>query len=54
MAFDRSQGENQLNVDEIQGDVLVGLQKDFEWLIGFSIADVPAFKADRSRARVHD
>jgi Dyp-type peroxidase family len=45
MAFDRSQGENQLNVDEIQGDVLVGLQKDFEWFIGFSIADVPAFKA---------
>jgi Dyp-type peroxidase family len=44
MAFDRSQGEVQLDVDEIQGDVLVGLQKDFERFIGFSICDVPAFK----------
>lgn len=45
MAFDRSTGEPQLDVDEIQGDVLVGLQKDFQWFIGFAIADVPAFKA---------
>ena len=45
MAFDRSNGEIQLDVDEIQGDVLVGLQKNFQWFIGFSIADVPAFKA---------
>lgn len=45
MAFDRSKGEPQLDVDEIQGDVLVGLQKDFQWFIGFSISDVPAFKS---------
>jgi hypothetical protein len=45
MAFDRSSGEPQLDVNEIQGDVLIGLQKDFQWFIGFSIADVTGFKS---------
>jgi len=44
MAFDRSLGENQLAVDDIQGDVLVGLQKDFQVFIGFAIADVTNFR----------
>jgi Dyp-type peroxidase family len=46
MAFDRTKGEPQLALDEIQGDVLVGLQKDFEWFIGFNIepAQLAAFK----------
>jgi len=34
-----------LDLDEIQGDVLVGLQKNFENFIFFKIVDVPAFKA---------
>jgi Dyp-type peroxidase family len=45
MAFDRSKGEPQLAVDEIQGDILIGLQKDFEWFIGFEITHVAGFKA---------
>jgi galactose oxidase len=44
MAFDRNNNENQLEVDEIQGDVLVGLQKDVESFAAFSIGDVPAFR----------
>jgi Dyp-type peroxidase family len=44
MAYDRTQGEDQLDVDQIQGDILIGLQKDFEWFVGFSIADVAAFR----------
>jgi galactose oxidase len=44
MAFDRNHGENQLDVDDIQGDILVGLQKDFEIFVGFAIADVTAFR----------
>ncbi|HWK44744.1 MAG TPA: Dyp-type peroxidase [Stellaceae bacterium] len=44
MAFDRSQGEVELDLDQVQGDVLVGLQKDFQWFIGFTIADVAKFK----------
>jgi Dyp-type peroxidase family len=44
MAYDRSKGETQLDVDQIQGDVLVGLQKDFQWFVGFTIADAVAFK----------
>ena len=44
MAFDRSKGEPELALDQIQGDVLVGLQKDVQWFVGFSIADTPAFK----------
>jgi Dyp-type peroxidase family len=34
-----------LDLHEIQGDVLVGLQKNFENFIFFKIIDVPAFKA---------
>jgi Dyp-type peroxidase family protein len=34
-----------LDLDEIQGDVLVGLQKNFENFIFFKIVNVPAFKA---------
>ena len=45
MAFDRSLGEDQLDLDQIQGDVLVGLQKDVEAFLGFHIALVPPFKA---------
>ena len=45
MAFDRFLGETQLDLDQIQGDVLVGLQKDFEVFLGFHIALVPPFKA---------
>lgn len=45
MAFDRSLGEDQLDLDQIQGDVLVGLQKDFEAFLGFHIAQIPPFKA---------
>ena len=45
MAFDRSKGEPELALDQIQGDVLVGLQKDAQWFVGFSIVDVPAFGA---------
>lgn len=37
MAFDRQQGERELAIDEIQGDVLVGLQKDVELFVGFDI-----------------
>ena len=44
MTFDRNRGENQLDLDDIQGDVLVGLQKDFELFVGFSIADAAAFR----------
>lgn len=44
MAYDRKKGEDQLDVDQIQGDILIGLQKDFEWFVGFSIADMPAFR----------
>jgi galactose oxidase len=44
VAFDRNRGENQLDVDDIQGDILVGLQKDFELFVGFSIADAAAFR----------
>jgi hypothetical protein len=43
MAFDRN-NENQLEVDDIQGDMLVGLQKDIESFTAFSIGDVPAFR----------
>ncbi|MFH5926504.1 Dyp-type peroxidase [Roseomonas xinghualingensis] len=34
-----------LRLDEIQGDVLVGLQKDAECFLFFTITDAPAFKA---------
>jgi Dyp-type peroxidase family len=34
-----------LNLDEIQGDVLVGMQKRYERFVFFAIADVAGFKA---------
>ena len=34
-----------LNLDEIQGDVLIGLQKKFQLFVPFTIKDVPAFKS---------
>jgi Dyp-type peroxidase family len=40
----RSQDEDQLAVDEIQGDILVGLQKDKQTFISFEIKDTAAFK----------
>lgn len=36
--------EEQLEIDQIQGDVLVGLQKDVELFVGFVILDVHRFK----------
>ena len=44
MAYDRTNGEDVLALDQIQGDVLVGLQKDFERFVGFSIENVGDFK----------
>jgi Dyp-type peroxidase family len=38
-------GAPQLDLDEIQGDVLLGLQKFFQRFIFFEITKVPAFKA---------
>lgn len=43
MAVDRSQ-EPQLELRDIQGDILVGLQKDFEWFLFFKINDAAKFK----------
>jgi deferrochelatase/peroxidase EfeB len=34
-----------LDLDQIQGDVLIGLQKNFQRFVFFAINDVPAFKA---------
>jgi Dyp-type peroxidase family len=44
MTYDRRNGEDVLALDQIQGDVLVGLQKDFERFAAFSILDVGEFK----------
>jgi Dyp-type peroxidase family len=44
MAYQRANGEDPLALDQIQGDVLVGLQKDFERFVGFEILDVGEFK----------
>ena len=44
MAYNRADGEDVLALDQIQGDVLVGLQKDFERFVGFSILDAGEFK----------
>jgi hypothetical protein len=44
MAYNRANGEDVFALDQIQGDVLVGLQKDFERFVGFSILDVGEFK----------
>jgi hypothetical protein len=37
-------GSQALDLDEIQGDVLIGLQKNFEQFIFFEIKDAKAFK----------
>jgi Dyp-type peroxidase family len=34
----------QLELDDIQGDIVVGLQKDFEWFVFFTIDDAARFK----------
>src|SRR5438132_70871 len=52
MAFDRSKGEPQLDLGEMQGDSLIGLQKDFEWFLFFRITDVAGFKKFVSTALV--
>src|SRR5215216_5566731 len=44
MTYERNNGEDVLVLDQIQGDVLVGLQKDYERFVGFSILDVVGFK----------
>jgi Dyp-type peroxidase family len=36
--------EPQLEIDDIQGDILVGLPKDFEWFIFFTIQNPEKFK----------
>jgi len=36
--------EPQLEIDDIQGDIVVGLQKEFEWFIFFNIIDPDKFK----------
>ena len=45
MPYDRTNGEDTLALDQIQGDALVGLQKNFERFVAFSILDVGAFKS---------
>jgi Dyp-type peroxidase family len=50
MAYDRSKGEPQLKLLQIQGDILVGLQKDFQWFLFFEIVDVPKFKSFVTRS----
>jgi Dyp-type peroxidase family len=50
MAYDRSKGEPQLELLDIQGDILVGLQKDFEWFLFFEVVDVAKFKAFVTRS----
>src|ERR1700709_1536515 len=37
--------EEQLNLNEIQGDIIVGLQKQVETFVGFAILNVTQFKA---------
>lgn len=44
MAYDRNKGEDNLALDQIQGDVLVGLQKDYQRFIAFQIIDRVRFK----------
>ena len=41
---DNSDTEPQLEIDDIQGDILIGLQKDFEWFVFFQITDLDKFK----------
>jgi len=37
-------GGSQLELGDIQGDIVVGLQKDFEWFVFFTIDDAARFK----------
>ncbi|MDB5415530.1 MAG: hypothetical protein JWR10_3865, partial [Rubritepida sp.] len=37
--------EEQLDLNQMQGDILVGLQKEVETFVGFSIENVKRFKA---------
>jgi Dyp-type peroxidase family len=43
--FQSQKGETQLELSEIQGDILVGLQKDFQWFLFFEVVDVSKFKS---------
>jgi Dyp-type peroxidase family len=43
--------EEQIELDQIQGDILVGLQKEAQLFVGFAIADVTKFK--RFLAAIH-
>jgi Dyp-type peroxidase family len=45
------EAEPQLDIDDIQGDILVGLQKDFEWFLFFRIVDLDKFQ-DFARKRL--
>ena len=49
---DRDADEPQLEMDQIQGDILVGLQKDAELFVGFVILDVGRFKRFLSGLRI--
>ena len=44
MAYDRKKGEDILEIDQIQGDILVGLQKDYQRFMAFRIIDKSGFK----------
>ena len=44
MEFDRTKGEEQLELADMQGDALVGLQKDYQQFIDSTISDTAAFK----------
>ena len=45
----RQQRDPALDLDDIQGDVLIGLQKDAELFLFFRIADLARFKAGLRR-----
>jgi hypothetical protein len=45
MAFNRATDEIQLEMDDMQDGILVGLQKGRQTFISFSITNVPAFQA---------
>ena len=50
MAYDRSKREPQLESLDIQGDILVGLQKSFKWFLFFEIVDVLKFRSSVTRS----
>ena len=52
MPVDRNADEPQLELAEIQGDILIGLQKDAELFVGFVILDVIRFKRFLSGLRI--